>query len=185
MIPKPDYFPNESVYHELLHIRRLCVDKVPRIIVCEDYDLWTPELEDVLTSLDNEIEHFIIVPDELNKYPNRKNYWKDKVEYIVDNYDQLGLIEADQERRVLISWAFIHHVLPCDDLVEKANTAVNKMGIEGRASKFISEILHSLDKKNTLAQVFFKNLQLSFEVGCLEYFDLAQNTSYEKTLQEA
>jgi hypothetical protein len=182
LIPEPGYFPNESVYHELLHIRRLCVFKVPRIQVCEAYDGWTPELANGLTSLDNDIEHFIIVPDELNMYPNRETYWISEVEYLFNNYDQLGLIQDDQERRVLINWAFAQHVFLSNDLAEKANFALTKIGVNDRASKFLSEILESLDEKEILVQTFFKNLRIPFDVGCLEYLDCINNTRYEKTI---
>ena len=74
LIPDQDHFPNCSVFHELLHIRRSCVYSIPQIAVCDTYLNWTDELENILTSLDNDIEHFIIVPEEIENYSERKNY---------------------------------------------------------------------------------------------------------------
>jgi hypothetical protein len=189
LIPKPGYFPNGSVYHELLHVRRNCVYKIPLIRLCIDYEEpnWGPEgaikAEDTMKMLDNDIEHFIIVPDELKKYPNRETYWRTRTEHFFDTFEQ-ELAKHDQQRHVLKHWAFVHHVFSCNDLVEKANTAVTKLGINERTSKFISEIRKALDRKEALVKVFFKNLEIPFNAGCLEYLDCVHNYSHEKSLKE-
>jgi hypothetical protein len=185
LIPHKNYFPNDSVYHELLHLRRLSIEKVPRILVCDDYDRWTPELESGLVSLDNDIEHFFIVPDELRKYPDRYSYWENKVLYVLQNFENLGLIKDDQKRRVLINWAFANFVFPDDNIIEAANLAVQKMKIEKHAHEFLSQISDVIASKEALVEVFFKYLSIPIEVGCLEYLDFENKTSNEKKLSRA
>ncbi|MCP3930768.1 MAG: hypothetical protein GY705_16900 [Bacteroidetes bacterium] len=185
LIPNKNYFPNDSVYHELLHLRRLSIEKAPRILVCDDYDRWTPQLESGMVSLDNDIEHFVIVPDELKKYPGRDSYWKNKVRYVLENYENLGLIKDDQERRVLINWAFANYVVSGNNIIEAANLAVQKMKIEKQAHEFLSQISDVIASKEALVQVFFKYLSIPFEVGCLEYLDFENKTSNEKRLSRA
>jgi hypothetical protein len=190
LIPEPGYFLDGSVYHELLHVRRNCVYKIPLIRLCIDYEgpNWGPKdeikAEDAMTILDNDIEHFIIVPDEINKYPNRENYWKERIETFFDEFEQLSLNTDDRWRHVLKHWAFVHHVFSCNDLVEKANTAVNKLGIKERTSKFLSEIRKALDKKEDLVKAFFKYLEICFDAGCLEYLDCVHKQSHKKLLKK-
>ena len=184
LLPKEDYFPNSSAYHELLHIRRFCVHKIPRILACENFNGWNSKLSSALISLDNDIEHFIIVPEEIKQYKMRNSYWENKVENILVNYDSLGLIKDDQERRVLINWAFVHHVFSCKELIDKANTAINNLCIVDRTYQFIEEVVQALDKKEILTQVFFKHLKIPIDAGSLEYLDCINNTSYEIQLKE-
>ena len=56
-----DKFPDSSVLHELLHIRRFLVDGVPRLVVCAEYDPVDPSFETRVTKLDNNFEHLFIV----------------------------------------------------------------------------------------------------------------------------
>ena len=45
LIGNPAYFPDASVFHELQHIRRILLEGVPRIVVCEGFEPWSPQLD--------------------------------------------------------------------------------------------------------------------------------------------
>lgn len=47
--PTTGYFPEGAVVHEILHARRLHIDKVPRLEEPEDYP-WTPEFSEAILS---------------------------------------------------------------------------------------------------------------------------------------
>jgi len=49
-------FPDSSVLHELLHIRRFIVDDVPQLAVCHDYFFDDPNFETRVSKLDNNLE---------------------------------------------------------------------------------------------------------------------------------
>ena len=51
--PREDYFPDDSVFHELLHLKRFCVEGIPRVLICDNYNDWEPDFEndDVVSCL--------------------------------------------------------------------------------------------------------------------------------------
>lgn len=184
LIPESGFFPNESVFHELLHISRFCLYETPRIVVCESYNDWTPELETGFTSLDNSIEHFIIVPEECIQFRNRISYWKDKTNNAIDIFYTLRVTNDDRERLALIHWAFSKHVIQDAELTKKADALVEELKIKDRTVPFLDEITQYLDEKEKLVKVFFKHLRLPLEAGCLEYLDCKNTQSHEKPLTE-
>lgn len=64
-IPNIEYFPDGAVLHEVLHIRRLLCEGIPRIVDNIRYASWKPETHAALRDLDNNLEHLVIVPEEL------------------------------------------------------------------------------------------------------------------------
>jgi hypothetical protein len=46
-----EYFPDAPVFHELRHIRRFLADGIPKLLLCDDYEWWEPELEKAILRL--------------------------------------------------------------------------------------------------------------------------------------
>lgn len=68
LVPDPEQFRPGSALHELLHIRRILVEGVPRLTDCEDYEPWTPQIASALTMQDNCIEHLAIGVDRAEQH---------------------------------------------------------------------------------------------------------------------
>jgi hypothetical protein len=85
-----DYFPDASVFHELQHIRRFLVDGIPKLIVCEDYQLWSPQLDEAILHLDNNLEHLVIIPIELREFPERRAYWEGSLKRKLIGYREVA-----------------------------------------------------------------------------------------------
>ncbi len=182
LLPEAGYFPNAAVMHELLHIRRFCIKKVPQIKVCESSDLWTPQLETGLTKLDNTLEHLIILPEEFRLYPERINYWKSRTQKALDCFDFINNLRDDQERIALEYWVFIQNIFADDNLVNQAKALIDKLDIADRANKFFHAVNSSINSKVQLVKICFKHLRLPLSIGCLEYLDLKNKKFYEKPL---
>lgn len=182
LIPNEGYFPDGAVLHELLHIRRFCLDKVPRIVLCENFKHWTPTLETSITKLDNNLEHFVIIPQELNLIPKRINHWKSRMNKNLENCRSSNDIKDDQERRALIYWILTKHVLLENELTQKASMLIESLGIEDRASKFLDEIIPYIDVKDKLVKVCLEHLRLPDDLVCLEYIDCKNKRRLEKPL---
>lgn len=182
LVHREDYFPDDSVLHELLHIRRVCLNKVPRIVVCESYENWNPKLETALTKLDNNLEHFVIVPEEIKCRPNRKEYWELRIYNALEKFDSLSLIRDDQERKALIYKALIHNIVPERELIKKIDVVLSGLGIRKRASLFLDSISPYIDIKDKLVKVCFEHLQIPEDAGCLKYIDCKNNSCYEESL---
>lgn len=164
LIPKCDHFPDASVLHELFHIRRFLVNGIPRIISSPTYDNWTPELKDALGSLDNSLDHLVIVPQELECRPKRKSHWKDRVLSAL----QSGNISNGD---VLLNWVFIQHVLPDRNLIDKASELILRRRIKDYVTLITESLISSLSSKERTVKLCFKHLNIPEEAGCLEYID--------------
>ncbi len=154
--------------HELFHIRRLLVNDIPRIITCPAYaayfDNWTPDLDKALRKLDNNLEHLIIVPEELQHRPKRKLYWKDRM---LHSLQSINISDGD----LLINWVFIQHVLPDHNLIDKARELILRRRINDRVTLITEDIISSLSSKEKIVKLCFKHLDIPEEAGCLEYID--------------
>jgi hypothetical protein len=167
LTPVETDFRNSSVYHELLHIHRIWVQRIPLIVVCGEESSSDWERGDRLSRVDNNIEHFVIVPEEIKRFSKRKCYWEERIKIFLNKFDSL---DSDQkEWNALINWAFIEHVLPDSDLKKDANRLVKKLDIADRANSFMQDIRSSINNKRRLVQVFFKHLRQEDNRVCLKY----------------
>lgn len=178
---KHDYFPEDSVLHELLHIRRICLDKVPQLVVCDNFDNWTPELETGLKPLDNNLEHLIIVPEELKYRPDRKEYWKNRIINKIETFDDQIRVNQIQAFDTLIYRVLIHHVLKDDDLKIKIDEIISP-DLKNISQEFHDKIVLYLDSKEKLVKVCFNYINISDKAVCLEYIDCKNHSSYKNSL---
>lgn len=167
LIPKEDFFPEPSVFHELLHIKRFYVDKVPKIILCIDPGGYALEDEVNFITLDNSIEHLSIVPEELHKYPERAEYWEEIAERQIE-------VTLDKKRLgdACINWIFICHVLNNAVLKDKAKIALERLKIIKDANKFYEDVVANLGSKEKLTISHLNHFGLTLNGICFEYIDI-------------
>lgn len=72
LTPSREAFKAGSVLHELLHIQRILVDGVPRLLLADSYpdSPAALQIESSLVYNDNMLEHLVIVPIELERVPD-------------------------------------------------------------------------------------------------------------------
>ncbi|MGF6369736.1 hypothetical protein OKW40_002486 [Paraburkholderia sp. RAU6.4a] len=133
LVSRQEFFQPAPVMHELLHMRRFLVDGVPQIVVNEDYNDWTPELERGLTNLDNGLEHLVIVPEEILRFPVRRQYWAGVMARKLEEIRVNPLNPDDRRRHALVNWLFIHHVL-MDEAQRQAADSLLSFGRTGAAT---------------------------------------------------
>lgn len=152
--PTNDYFPNGGVRHEVLHVKRLLVDGVPRLVLAETVDL-DPRFENALTTVDNALEHLVIVPVELGYHPERRAHWEAVMErtWSVD----LAAEHNQLDRRIsaCLHWTFLRHVLPDSHLVDSAITAMKQCDLRAEADDFCDQLIPLLANKLAVVQLFF------------------------------
>jgi len=167
LIPNDNFFPDSSVFHELLHIRRFYVENVPKIIVCDNYDFHDFDFESNIASIDNELEHLIIVPNELESYPRRKQRWEQLINTKISEND-VGPFD------ILLYYAFTHIVLKSKSILIQINEILTNRNIDERAEIFLSEINTHIDNKPKLVKEVFKHVapgENHDEALCLEYYN--------------
>ncbi|MQR00975.1 hypothetical protein [Glaciimonas soli] len=182
LIPTSDYFPDGSVLHELLHVRRFLVEGIPCLVDCLTYQHWRLYFAAGLIRLDNSIEHLIIVPEELRIRPNRREYWERVMMRLWDELALDRLTELARRELALINWAFIEHVLPGSAVQSYARVVLAKFDLTDRAQRCCDELIPSLQDKESAIRVCFSHLELPLEVASLEYIDTHAGTRREVPL---
>lgn len=184
LIPTADYFPDGAVLHELLHVRRFLVEGIPFLIDCETYEPWSPNLASGLVRLDNSLEHLIIVPEELEIRPDRKEHWERVMTHVWKQLAKYDFSEADQQYQALINWAFVQHVLPDGPVRAYAMTVLKNFSLYDSAQRLYEALIPILSNKENAVRVCFNHLELPLEMACLEYIDIHTGGRREVSLAQ-
>jgi hypothetical protein len=171
------YFPDASVFHEVQHIRRILLEGAPRLTLCQEFNYWSPELDTAMAQLDNNLEHLVIVPRELQIYPQRREYWEGRVRRMLDRLSGNELLDIDRRRFALLAWILVNDMTPNEVLKEDARRILRELGIEDRANQFRETILAAGNSKEKVVLVTLEFLELPRKAGCLEYFETANGSS--------
>lgn len=184
LIPSVDQFPPGAVFHELQHIRRFLVEGVPRLVDCEDYEPWTPEMGTALTRQDNALEHLVIVPRELSAFPERRAHWENVLERVWAGIEAGEGSDVDRKQTGLACWAFLQLVAPDSPTVDVARRALAGMSAIERAEQFYEALFPVLDDKATAVRVWFEHQGIPLEMASLKYFAPRELRSWEVPLVE-
>jgi hypothetical protein len=180
--PSRQRFLPSSVFHELLHIRRVLVDGVPRLRVADAVpdEQYSCQLEDAVTNEDNSIEHLVIVPMELERFPERREHWEQVVR------GNLHRIAAGQEAphnldaSALGLWMFVRHALPESPVEAELRETLAQRGLQQRADDAVAAVLRWLADKRELTRAWFTATGLDPKLVDFEFLDPNdQTTSYE------
>jgi hypothetical protein len=183
-IASTEYFPDASVFHELQHIRRFLVDGVPKLIVCEDYELWDPQLDNAIIRLDNNLEHLVIVPIELREFPERRAYWEERFEAQISLLSKGSLSETDSRWAASLVSASVQHLGLGRQVCEMADVIVRSLGAESLTRRYREVLAANISSKEQLARATFDRFELPLPAACLEYIDTSQGSSRQVALRE-
>ena len=167
LTPANDYFPEPSVFHELLHIERFKISGIPQIRSSDKY-LGPPQLDDGLKKLDNALEHLIIVPCELQTFPARYDYWVDKHSHHVGE-----LRSSQRSDEEIVVWgscaqAFARHVLNNQKLVNDIELALTQRSLHKRLHKLTNKILENINVKRNLVLYCIEEIGITREQVCFK-----------------
>ncbi|WP_233850934.1 hypothetical protein [Paraburkholderia sp. HD33-4] len=185
LVSREEFFQPASVMHELLHMRRFLVDGVPQIVVNEDYNDWTPELERALTVLDNSLEHLIIVPEEIARFPARRQYWTGVMARKLEEIRVNPLNPDDRRRHALVNWLFIHHVLMERPQILAADSLLEELGLRHEADAFRDAIIPAIAVKEDTVRRCLVHLNIPFATAALKYIDIRARRSRAVALEPA
>jgi len=90
----------------------------------------------------------------------------------------------DRERRTLISWLFIQHALPDEQLIAEATELLDLRGLRKQADQFASDIVASLHSKERTVRICFEHLHLPVEAARLKYIEFLHTAAREIPLSE-
>jgi hypothetical protein len=182
LTPTTDYFPDGAVVHELLHVRRLLVERVPRISDNVEFGAWHPGLGGYLTDLDNALEHLVIVPEELSLRPERVDHWGGVMATVWSGRLAQVKDAEDQRRWALLHWAFMRHVVPTSAAMAAAVSTLQRLGLTAEADEFYTRLVPKLGAKERAVRVCFDHLRLPLGAATLEYLDCRTGKTMETPL---
>jgi len=168
-------FPDSSVLHELLHIRRFKVDGVPELVVCDAFNFGDPNFETRVTKLDNNLEHLFIVPEEISLRPDRITYWEARIIHAIKTQENSGLDVRVHGCDAAVNWVFANHVFGDGSVVEKATKVIQKLNCEKIAKKLLSTLKQPTCNKEIFAETCLADLNLPSGSICLKYLDREEN----------
>jgi hypothetical protein len=166
-----DRFPDSSVLHELLHIRRFKVDGIPQLAVCDTYDYSDPDFETSVTKLDNNIEHLFIVPEEINLRPDRHIYWENRINQAATNLENPRLNINSFGCDVIINWLFAKYILVDSPTVKKTTKLVRQLDLEEKSRDLLSMLLGQNCSKELFSRAYLAKLEMPANSLCLKYLD--------------
>lgn len=109
----PEKVTASTIGHELIHLRRNIVEAVPKIFPTQDTEL-ARNCE--VLFWENELEHLIIVPEQLNAFSEARAWW-------VEHYSSMLDRDKTNHLSLMFAWSFIRNVLPAES--ELANCCAN------------------------------------------------------------
>jgi hypothetical protein len=173
LTPDPDYFPDGGVAHEVLHIKRFRVEGVPQIVDDDNFADWSPDLARGVLSLDNSLEHMVIVPLELAMRAQRRERWEQSMVRVWNGGIQALPNHDDQCRQAMVNWVFLKHVLPDSPIVRTAEALLAQLQARDRAQATLDEVLPSLGSKERATRACFDHLQLERRAALFRYLERA------------
>jgi hypothetical protein len=178
-----EYFPDASVFHELQHIRRFLVEGIPKLLLCDDYERWEPDLEKAILRLDNNLEHLVIVPIELREFPERRAYWEERFKAQIGRLSTGGLSEADSRMAASLVSASVQHLSLGRQVCKLADAMVQTLGAESLTGRFREVLAAKISSKEQLARATFDCFELPLPAACLEYIDTVHGSSRQVALK--
>jgi hypothetical protein len=179
-----NYFPDASVFHELLHIRRFLVDGIPKLIVCDEYEPWNPQLEKAILYLDNNLEHLVVVPIELREFPERRAYWEQGFEGQIRRLSTDDLAETDRRWTASLVSVSVQHLGLGQQVREAADAIVQRVGAESLTRAYREILVATVWSKEHLARATFDCFDLPLPAACLEYISTAYGSTRHVALKE-
>jgi hypothetical protein len=145
--PTDGYFPDGAVLHEVLHIKRFHVERVPMLVA------GASRFRHSFAALDNALEHLVIVPEELRLQPERREHWEN---VIADVLAELPSVPASDRRlAVCLHWTFLTHVLHDSPQIGRAEELVEEYGFIQDAADLADQLVSVISSKEEMLSVLF------------------------------
>lgn len=146
----PDQTGDPSILHELLHFRRYFLDRVPRVYLpVRDASEQTWQEAEQVSRLDNDIEHLLIVPEQVAHGYANLPFWLDGI--------RKNLTSAPRGRDAL-RWHGMYALLQAmtlrdQDLMSSARDWIEPYEFLEDAEAFCEEALSRLGDKTALIEL--------------------------------
>lgn len=165
-------FPPHGVLHELLHIERFWVQGIPQVLPVQDPD---GDRLTITSSIENALEHLIIVPRESEYGFEPYGYWNETERRLWSGYPWPSLTSAWARRKnALLGWLTITNLVNDPSVKAHAEECLAKEGLLDEAHKFAHRIAQSLGSKPRAISTVLRFLKIPFSDVDLVRFNVLQ-----------
>lgn len=164
----------QGILHELLHLRRFWVDGIPQLVPKVDNEgNWG-----VTGSVENDLEHLVIVPREADYGFDPYPYWNAT---LTENWARYPWPEMTNKwarrKNLLLGWLSVAKICNDQALEEHARACLAKEGMLAEAQRFVTRVSKALpDKAKALAEVV-STLRIPRDDVRLLYIDIRTGTA--------
>jgi hypothetical protein len=167
------YFYQESDFkphpacHELLHIRRYWLDKVPQILaVRPDADKMS-----VTSHIENTLEHLIIVPREQDYGFEPYSHWNHTANKNWETYPWPTMTNSWARRKTcLLGWLTVKYLVNDGAVKQRALEAISKEGLLEEAEVLAKKVGSVLRNKTKMISLVVKALKIPMNDAELVFF---------------
>ncbi len=165
--PTNGYFPDGAVRHEVLHIHRFYVEGVPKLVL-RNQARGNRDLAENFTAIDNALEHLVIIPQELQLHPERREHWEAMATEICHDLEEIP--ENARKLAVCMNWTFLSHVLPNSPQTSVMRDFALSQGLLISAEEFAARLLAAMDRKEEMLTVLSREFpEIERGGGEMEY----------------
>ena len=158
-------------------MRRIVVERVPKVIDCDDCDGISPETISALVALDNTIEHLAIVPEELSIRAERRDYWENRFAIALEKLERASFSQDDTKRWTILNSLFAEVALPGSPSTERLRHLEHEFSATQEAVDFRATIRPIIGEKERAVIEVFRLLKLPPNIASFEYLDIGTGNS--------
>lgn len=159
----PESVTVSTLAHEVIHLRRNIVESVPKLFPTKGV---SPSVAAMVWGVEGDLEHMMVVPEEMAAFPEARNWWIDHYE------DKAERVESDP-MEMSLHWALLRNLFP--DEIELAKRHAMRLRSAGdvnlikMADYLREDFKNSVPQKYTMIEKF-----LDIFPGMREYTNIGQ-----------
>ncbi|MBR8211142.1 hypothetical protein KDW61_20995 [Burkholderia cenocepacia] len=115
----PGSVSSSSVAHEVIHLRRNVVESVPKLFPSKGV---SPAVAAMVWGVENDLEHMMIIPEEITAFPEARDWW-------IDHYEIKAARPASSPMEMSLHWALLRNLFP--DEIELAQRYAARLRSSG------------------------------------------------------
>lgn len=171
----------QAFTHELLHIHRYWVRKIPQVLPVNDS---TGSNIKVTSSIENTIEHLIIVPEEEHYGFEPHAHWNTTCRANWDKFEPQKMDNFAIKMNCLLGWLTITHLVTDDDVARKAENIIKKQGYLQKAKQMSFKVRSYRDSKEKQISCVVKFLGIPRSDVKLVYFEPNSGQRTEREIEK-
>lgn len=165
-----------GILHELLHINRWWVEQIPQVLANSNENV------PVTSSIENALEHQIIIPRETDYGFDPYPYWNETARLNWERYPWDGMdIPAARRKNILLGRLGLRLVTD-QSVVDLAKSCIEQEGLTAEAEKFDARIASLIASKPRAISCVFRFLNIPMAEAHLVYFDIRNQNRLKRPI---